>query len=77
MYALTIFAIIIGTLLSKYLSIKLLTIMGSSTDLMYIGKASTKLIASITTLIISILLNTIIAKSIDKIDLVKELKSKD
>ncbi|WEG36393.1 hypothetical protein [Amygdalobacter nucleatus] len=51
--------------------------MGSSTDLMYIGKASTKLIASITTLIISILLNTIIAKSIDKIDLVKELKSKD
>ncbi len=77
MYALTIFAIIIGTLLSKYLSIKLLTIMGSSTDLMYIGKASTKLIASITTLIMSILLNTIIAKSIDKIDLVKELKSKD
>lgn len=77
MYALTIFAIIIGTLLSKYLSIKLLTIMGSSTDLMYIGKASTKLIASITTLIISMLLNTIIAKSIDKIDLVKELKSKD
>lgn len=77
MYIITIVAIIIGAPLSKYLSVKILTSMGSSTDLMYMGKFETKIIAAIIVIITSIVLNNIIARTINNINMVEELKAKD
>lgn len=77
MYLSTIIGVIIGLINSKHLTLSILSSMGASTDMMYLGYTKTKVLAFILIIVLSILINSLLARRIDRINLAEELKNRE